>query len=116
MSPFPLEMNVSFGPLVWLFAAAIAVATGIGLGLAPAFAATRRARDGTIRSVQGRPTALLRYRRFGVRNLFVTYQVAVALMLLLTIGQLAVGYQRFSGIDPRVRHRRFDAVRRGSGA
>ena len=101
MSPFPLEMNVSFGPLVWLFAVAIAVATGIGLGLAPAFAATRGARDGIIRSVQGRPTApLLRYRRFGVRNLFVTYQVAVALMLLLTIGQLAVGYQRFSGIDP----------------
>ena len=101
MSPFPYEMNVSFGPMVWLFAVAIAVATGIGLGLAPAFAATRGARDGIIRSVQGRPTApLLRYRRFGVRNLFVTYQVAVALMLLLTIGQLAVGYQRFSGIDP----------------
>lgn len=101
MSPFPLEMNVSFGPLVWLFAVAIAVATGIGLGLAPAFAATRGARDGIIRSMQGRPTApLLRYRRFGVRNLFVTYQVAVALMLLLTIGQLAVGYQRFSSIDP----------------
>ena len=99
-SPFPVEMNVSFGPIVWLFAAAIAVATGIGLGLAPAFAATRGARDGIVRSVQGRPTALLRYRRFGVRNLFVTYQVAVALMLLLTIGQLAVGYQRFSGIDP----------------
>ena len=101
MSPFPLEMNVTFGPLVWLFAVAIAVATGIGLGLAPAFAATRGARDGIIRSVQGRPAApLLRYRRFGVRNLFVTYQVAVALMLLLTIGQLAVGYQRLSGIDP----------------
>ena len=100
-SPFPLEMNVSFGPLVWLFAVAIAVATGLGLGLAPAFAATRGARDGIIRSVQGRPTApLFRYRRFGVRNLFVTYQVAVALMLLLTIGQLAVGYQRFSDIDP----------------
>ncbi len=101
MSPFPLEMNVSFGPLVWLFAVAIAVATGIGLGLAPAFAATRGARDGIIRSMQGRPTApLLGYRRFGVRNLFVTYQVAVALMLLLTMGQLAVGYQRFSSIDP----------------
>ena len=101
MSPFPLEMSVSFGPLVWLFAVAIAVATGIGLGVAPAFAATRGARDGIIRSMQGRPTApLLRYRRFGVRNLFVTYQVAVALMLLLTIGQLAVGYQRFSSVDP----------------
>ena len=110
-------MNVSFGPLVWLFAAAIAVATGIGLGLAPAFAATRGARDAIIRSMQGRQTApLLRYRRFGVRNLFVTYQVAVALMLLLTIGQLAVGYQRFSGIDPGFDTAGLTLFRRGSGA
>ncbi|MCY3846420.1 MAG: ADOP family duplicated permease [Acidobacteria bacterium] len=101
MSPFPVEMNVSFGPMVWFFAVAIAVATGMGLGLAPALAATRGARDAIMRSVQRRPTApLLRYRRFGVRNLFVTYQVAVALMLLLTIGQLAAGYQRLSGVEP----------------
>ena len=101
MSPFPYEMHGSFGPMVWLFAVATAVATGMGLGLAPAFAATRGARDAIMRSVQRRPTApLLRYRRFGVRNLFVTYQVAVALMLLLTIGQLAAGYQRLSGVDP----------------
>ena len=101
MSPFPVEMNVSFGPMVWFFAVAIAVATGMGLGLAPALAATRGARDAIMRSVQRRPTApLLRYRRFGARNLFVTYQVAVALMLLLTIGQLAAGYQRLSGVDP----------------
>ena len=101
LNPFPYEMNFSFGPTVWLFAVSIAVATGIGLGLAPAFAATRDARTGIARSLQGGSQArLLRYRRFGVRNLFVTYQVAVALMLLLTIGQLAVGYQRFSGIEP----------------
>ena len=72
MSPFPLEMNVSFGPVVWLFAVAIAAATGMGLGLAPAFAATRGARDDIVRSVQGRPAPLFRYRWFGVRNLFVT--------------------------------------------
>ena len=101
LNPLPYEMNFSFGPTVWLFAVSIAVATGIGLGLAPAFAATRDARAGIARSLQGGSQApLLRYRRFGVRNLFVTYQVAVALMLLLTIGQLAVGYQRFSGIEP----------------
>ena len=101
LNPFPYEMNLSFGPPVWLFAVSIAVPTGIGLGLAPAFAATRDARAGIARSLKGTAQAsLLRYRRFGVRNLFVTYQVAVALMLLLTIGQLAVGYQRFSGIEP----------------
>ena len=101
LNPFPYEMNFSFGPTIWLFAVSIAVATGIGLGLAPAFAATRDARAGIARSLQGgSQSPLLRYRRFGVRNLFVTYEVAVALMLLLTIGQLAVGYQRFSGIEP----------------
>ena len=101
LNSFPYEMHFSFGPTVWLFAVAIAVPTGVGLGLAPAFAATRGARDGIARSLQGAAQApLLRYRRFGVRNLFVTYQVAVALMLLLTIGQLAVAYQRFTDIDP----------------
>ena len=78
LNPLPYEMNFSFGPTVWLFAVAIAVPTGVGLGLAP----------------------LLRYRRFGVRNLFVTYQVAVALMLLLTIGQLAVGYSGSAASSP----------------
>ena len=101
LNPFPYEMHFSFGPTLWLFAVAIAVPTGVGLGLAPAFAATRGARAGIARSLQGAAQApLLRYRRFGVRNLFVTYQVAVALMLLLTIGQLAVAYQRFTDIDP----------------
>ena len=96
----PFEVDLRAGPTFWLFVLSLAVLTGMGLGLGPAFAATRGARDGVARSLQGGPpSALVRYRRFGVRNLFVTYQVAVALMLLLTIGQLAVGYQRFSGID-----------------
>ena len=98
--PFPFEVDLRAGPTLWLFVMSLAVLTGTGLGLAPALAATRGARDGVTGSLQGGPpSALAGYRRFGVRNLFVTYQVAVALMLLLTIGQLAVGYQRFSGID-----------------
>ena len=100
-APVPLETDAHVGPAIWLVVAVIAVLTGAGLGLAPALAATRGARDGVARSMQGGPPApLLPYRRFGARNLFVTYQVAVALMLLLTIGQLAVGYQRFTGLDP----------------
>ena len=100
-APVPLETDAHVGPAIWLVVAVIALLTGAGLGLAPALAATRGARDGVARSMQGGPPApLLPYRRFGARNLFVTYQVAVALMLLLTIGQLAVGYQRFTGLDP----------------
>lgn len=40
------------------------------------------------------------YRRFGFRNLFVGYQVAVSVMLLLVVGYLVIGFQRFSGIEP----------------
>ena len=99
--PIPFETDAHVGPAIWLLVAVIAVLTGAGLGLAPALAATRGARDGVARSMQGGPPApLLPYRRFGARNLFVTYQVAAALMLLLTIGQLAVGYQRFTVLDP----------------
>ena len=101
VAPIPYETDLRLHPEVWIFTASIAVLAGVGLGLAPAFAATRGARAGVARSLQGGLRApLLGYRRFGVRNLFVTYQVAVALVLLLTIGQLAVGYQRFSGIEP----------------
>ena len=101
MAPVPFEVDSRVGPAIWLLVVSVAVVTGAGLGLAPAFAATRGARDGVARSLQGgRPLPLLGHRRFGARNLFVTYQVAAALMLLLTIGQLAVGYQRFAGIDP----------------
>ena len=100
-APVPFETDLRLHPEVWIFTASIAVLAGVGLGLAPAFAATRGARAGVARSLQGGlPAPLIGYRRFGVRNLFVTYQVAVALVLLLTIGQLAVGYQRFIGIEP----------------
>ena len=100
-APVPFETDLRLHPEVWIFTASVAVLAGVGLGLAPAFAATRGARSGVARSLQGGlPAPLIGYRRFGVRNLFVTYQVAVALVLLLTIGQLAVGYQRFIGIEP----------------
>ena len=100
-APVPFETDLRLHPEVWIFTASIAVLAGVGLGLAPALAATRGARAGVARSLQGGlPAPLFGYRRFGIRNLFVTYQVAAALVLLLTIGQLAVGYQRFSDIEP----------------
>lgn len=40
------------------------------------------------------------YRRFGIRNLLVAYQVASSLMLLLIVGFLVLGYRRTSHVDP----------------
>lgn len=94
----PFEMNLRIDLAVCLFVAAVAAAAGVGIGLAPAFAATRRGVTDVLKS--GFPASLRGYRRFGFRNLFVGYQVAVSVMLLLVVGYLVIGFQRFSGIDP----------------
>ena len=123
----PFEMNLRIDPAVCLFVAAVAVAAGVGIGLAPAFAATRRGvtdvlKSGFPASLRGHESAPRtarthgavrlgtkrsrkatlggRYRRFGFRNLFVGYQVTVSVMLLLVVGYLVIGFQRFSGVDP----------------
>ena len=123
----PFEMNLRIDPAVCLFVAAAAVAAGVGIGLAPAFAATRRGvtdvlKSGFPASLRGHESAPRtarthgavrlgtkrsrkatlggRYRRFGFRNLFVGYQVTVSVMLLLVVGYLVIGFQRFSGVDP----------------
>ena len=94
----PFEMDLRTDPMVCLFVIVIAVLAGVGVGLVPAFAATRKGVMETLKS--GCLAPLPCYRRFGFRNLFVGYQVAVSVMLLIVLGYLVLGYQRFSGIDP----------------
>jgi predicted permease len=83
---------------VFLFTLAIAVIAGIGFGLTPALSTART--DFVTALKDGWQTSLRGYRRFGLRNLFVVYQVAVSLMLLLVTGFVVIGYQRTTGIDP----------------
>lgn len=96
----PFEMNLRIDPAVGLFVAAVAVAAGVGIGLAPAFAATRSGVTDVLRNGFFSVASLRGYRRFGFRNLFVGYLVAVSVMLLLVVGYLVIGFQRFSGIEP----------------
>jgi predicted permease len=49
---------------------------------------------------EGAQAPLRGYRRFGLRNLFVTYQVAASLMLLLVTGYMVSGYQHTTRLDP----------------
>ncbi len=69
----------------------------MGFGLAPALAATRA--DVAPALKEGAITPLRGYRRFGVRNLLVAYQVAASLMLLLITGFIVLGYSRTARMD-----------------
>ena len=80
------------------FTLVAALAAAAGFGLTPALASART--DVVTALKEGGLARLRGYRRFGVRNLFVVYQVAASLMLLLITGYVVVGYQRSTGIDP----------------
>ncbi len=77
---------------------AISFAAGVTFGLVPALASLRT--DIAAALKEGAQTAVRGYRRFGIRNLFMAYQVAASLMLLLLTGYLVAGYQRSLRLDP----------------
>ncbi len=83
---------------VLLFTLAVSALTGIGFGLAPALATTRTDVAATLK--QGAQTPLRGYRRFGLRNLLVVYQVAGSLTLLLVTGYIVFGFGSTYRFDP----------------
>jgi putative ABC transport system permease protein len=77
---------------------ALTILVGVAFGLAPALAATH---PDVAPALKGSGSAPLRgYRRFGLRNLLMAYQVASSLMLLLITGFIVLGYGRSANIDP----------------
>jgi macrolide transport system ATP-binding/permease protein len=72
-----------------IFTFAIAAAAGIGFGLMPALAVTRPELANALRT--GVTTLGNARRRFGLRNLFVVYQMAAAMMLMLIMGASVLG-------------------------
>lgn len=83
---------------VLLFTLAVSALTGIGFGLAPALATTRT--DVGTALKQGALTPLRGYRRFGLRNLLVVYEVAGSLTLLLVTGYIVFGFGKTFRFDP----------------
>ncbi len=83
---------------VFLVALAISVIAAVGFGLGPALATTRTDVAATLK--QGAMTPLRGYRRFGLRNLLMVYQVAASLTLLLITGYIVFGYGKAARIDP----------------
>ncbi len=93
----PVELKVEPDFRVLLFTLAIGVIAGIGFGLFPALGVTRTDPNPALK--EGSRGALRRYRRWGVRNLFIVWQVASSLMLLLITGYVVLGY-RHTAINP----------------
>lgn len=93
----PVQLKVEPDFRVLVFTLAIAVFAGIGFGLSPALAATGADPNQSLR--QGVRTVLRPFRRFGLRNIFVAYQMAASLMLLLITWYVVLGY-RNTAIEP----------------
>ena len=98
--PLPVGFEFDIRPDLNVFVATLILAgiVGVAFGLMPALATTRP--DVTPALKEGGLAAMRGYRRLGVRNLLVAYQVASSLMLLLIVGFLVLGYKRSSHVDP----------------
>jgi len=85
---------ISGGPnfSVAIFTFLITAAAGAGFGLAPALAVTRPDLSSALKTSIS--VSIGARRRFGLRNLFVVYQMAAAMMLALIQGVLLIGVQR----------------------
>ena len=97
-TPVPLDLDLRPDFTVLLLALAIAMLAGMAFGLAPALHITRTDVATTLK--EGSVTPLRGYRRFGMRNLLVVYQVAGSLTLLLITGFIVLGFGKTSRIDP----------------
>src|ERR1019366_5055868 len=95
-----LQSEIAFTPdlRVALFAFLASGLAAAGCGLLPALAATRADLASALKASMG--TRRSRYRRFGLRNLFVVYQVAAALMLILIMGFWSSGLRNAANLDP----------------
>ncbi len=85
-----------------LLAFLISTVAGVGFGLMPALAITRPDLATALKA--SLRTGFGNHRRFGLRNLFVVYQVSAAMILVLLMGFVTIGLSygtnRAPGFDP----------------
>jgi predicted permease len=96
----PLVESLISGPnlKVALFTFAISTVVAVGFGLLPAFAITRLNLVTVMKA--NLTTGLDRYRHLSLRNAFVVFQVAAAMMLLMIMGFFVIGAQYGSKTEP----------------
>jgi predicted permease len=88
----PVDFNVEVDWHVLLFTMALTVLTGLAFGLVPALQSTKPELTSALK--EGGNVVLRKYRRFGMRNLLVTFQMAGSLMLLLLTGYIVIGVEK----------------------
>jgi predicted permease len=93
-TPMPIDLDVRPDWTVFAFTFALAVVAGLGFGLAPALAATKTDFGPALK--EGAVTQLRGYRRFGLRNLLMVYQVSGSLILLIITGFIVLGFSNIS--------------------
>ena len=89
---FPSGLIVTPDLRMALITFCIAALAGVGFGLMPALATTRPDLLTHLKEIS--PGNGVRYRRFGLRNLFMVYQMAAAMLLVLMMGFAVLGIQR----------------------
>jgi macrolide transport system ATP-binding/permease protein len=103
VSAFPSGLVVTPDLRVALITFFISALAGAGFGLMPALASTRPDLVTSLKEIS--PANGVRYRRFGLRNLFMAYQMAAAMLLVLMMGFAVIGIQSGAnrggpGFDP----------------
>jgi predicted permease len=93
-TPMPIDLDVRPDWTVLAFTFVLALIAGVGFGLAPALAATKTDFGPALK--EGAVTRLRGYRRFGLRNLLMVYQVSGSLMLLIITGFIVLGFSNMS--------------------
>jgi len=96
----PYQIDIHPDRRVLLFTLAISTITGLLFGLAPALETVKT--NLVISLKEGGMAELRGYRRFGLRNLLMVWQVAASLMVLMISGFIILGIQKTSAVTKGV--------------
>jgi predicted permease len=94
--PLELDSHLDLRELGWTLA--IAMVAGVGFGLMPAVSSTRTDIGSALK--EGAQAPLRGYGRFGMRNLFIVFQMAASLMLVLVTGLVAAAFLSATRVNP----------------
>jgi predicted permease len=109
-SDFPLSLGIEMDMRLLAFSLVVSVATGVVFGLAPALRATRGDLASSIKAGDSGPARISILRGLGTgRNVLVTAQLALSVVLLVISADFIRGFQAAWRIDPgfRVDHTLF---------
>ena len=93
----PLAIDLSIDWRVFAFTFAIAMGTGFLFGLAPALAATRPDVAPALKDASS--SSIIRFRRFGLRNVLTAGQAALSMLLLIGSGLFLRSLENAHAID-----------------